>query len=1709
MKRILTFVVLSVCLSALCGALTQNTVYSSDTYENPSMLASEGQSVLPSAEDKITIGDALAVICRGYAVAKGVESAENESFDVLCEYVKLHGDFDGFSFGDKDRYIFRYELAQLIAGLFDEQYFEKINSISSLPDVDCDEAYSSDVLMLYNAGLFTGIDGYGTFCANDLVTYGEFFSVMERLAVEEKRKKLSLDDYGDREMAAYLIDDKNMLRTVRNVSYIASGWKYENPSVTIGKKTDYSTNVLTDISSFDKVTIRKEVVTTDNGSLGFECLYNTSGNGSRVYFEDLDGDLLFEVSHENGKFFVTGKNKNSTGYAFASGNVRLCAQIDLDRRLVRIVINNTDCGLYSLGSASDLSRVCISTTDEDVLNISVSSVFLYRNYRVADTFRTYIADEVPYDWDAAGDVSVVVQNSDMDKYNMRIVGEGGAEKSFYSLTDRLVFSAYVRVTENQKVRAVLSGGSDSFTINAENGVFTTDKGALRAYTDGVWQQIRIEADTNKGKATVKINGKDCGEFDFDMSFVDTVTFLTEGEGVFEFDDVYVYNVYDYVDYCPEPVPVNDDEWYSCMSICSLWREGTHYGWDCISPYEDLTPVTGYYDEGIPESMDWEIKFMAEHGYDYQRFCWYYGGHNENIKKPRLCDAAIHEGYFNARYSHMLDFSLMWENAGSKGTKDEFYNNIWPYWVDWYFTDDRYFCIDNKPVLTIYSYNSFIEIMGGNDGAKECIDFMESELKKLGFDGMILYASNAGANADTNEMLSLIGFDSKAAYHFDEPAYNIDYQKLRMEAETEAGGIHFTPSCGIGFNDIGWTETRTPLASAEDFEEILRWSRDVYLKSYEEQGITDWRAKSVMTNTWNEFGEGHYVFPTSLNGFGYMDAHRHVFSSVADTDDSQHYDVYPTINQKKRLGFLYTTRNIPLRKLQYDDGLEDDSKIYVPVKEWDFEKPSDCYMWGALAKTTDPVYDENEKALVGATTTNDGHIKMMEFKENRFDADECDYLHVKMKIMNPAATMCSFYFKNEGDLQWTAQRGDDFQIIADGNYHDYYVNLKTLTTWTGEIAELRFDPLNVAGEYAIKKIEFLQLDRTDCFRFNVDTDEFVFNEHEYLLSDDGVYVYANPTSGFYSANLLYYEWNRWDEKLFIRSAGGTEFEFTVGSNKALVNGEWKEFDIAVSMYDGLPLLPITFIYENSGHSYKRDGKKIEISLRSDDSSLIISSRVPNEYEFNLAGDNEGWSISGALGGVSDGCLTVVSTHNGIRYDPQLTKIKQLIDSKIYTTATVRVKPEFYTQSSTDTSFSFFFTTSDDSTWNESKRVSQYSVNYKPDEEGFYTLNFDFTENPHWKSNVLQIRFDPPNREGKYIIDYIRLNADEEYLEQLEKDKLQQMQLEEKLSIADKGGAFHIENGDGEGEYNVSKYSRNGNIDVSIVNDELIDGNKALLVKNKNTDKMTWSYIDIPTRYKPGVTYTVEFDIRLVSDCHGNTDVSSDFSPNFRYADVIGGATKSMADHAVASKPVYTISSSDGWVHCYVTHTVSALSPSRTNDFFSLYVSPSEKDGVIYNYSYMLDNIKAYVTDNYYSFRKNGDSEGWQYYGSTGSVSGGFSVFTSKLTGTYYDPHMYKSGLEIDADKYKVVRVRFKPEFYDSQTETDFGIYFATDTETKLSESKTVRVDCASLKPDSEGFYVMDFDMSKNGLWDGTVNILRFDPPNRSGKFTVDYIYVDVE
>lgn len=153
-------------------------------------------------------------------------------------------------------------------------------------------------------------------------------------------------------------------------------------------------------------------------------------------------------------------------------------------------------------------------------------------------------------------------------------------------------------------------------------------------------------------------------------------------------------------------------------------------------------MLGYYDEGSAETADWEIKFLTEHGVDFQAFCWYADNRNAPLKTTRN-SIHLHDGFMNARYS---DKEVLHYLGGANGAHPEnsnaFRSYFVPFWIENYFKDSRYMVIDNKPVLLVFGINHFINDMGSNAACKTELDYLREEVKKLGFDDLIILASNA-------------------------------------------------------------------------------------------------------------------------------------------------------------------------------------------------------------------------------------------------------------------------------------------------------------------------------------------------------------------------------------------------------------------------------------------------------------------------------------------------------------------------------------------------------------------------------------------------------------------------------------------------------------------------------------------------------------------------------------------------------------------------------------------------------------------------------------------------------------------------------------------------------------------------------------------------------------------------------------------------------
>jgi len=514
------------------------------------------------------------------------------------------------------------------------------------------------------------------------------------------------------------------------------------------------------------------------------------------------------------------------------------------------------------------------------------------NWAADEAFSCTKAGELPAGW--TGDGAAVMDLPFMACHWKD--GESGFDRYAMDPVLRIGAGGFAKIPVDLK----LIPGDFAFEFDALIGADTDLTAAgvrlrgLYDYTPDVWYHFRFE--TVSGKTLLKLNGRKIADN------VPAKGFRIENRAVCSdllIDDVKVFALEYAEDYPAEPLMPKGKHSVVGINVCSLWHNGYHFGWECIDKCNDREPVLGYYDEGLPEVADWEIKYMVEHGIDFQAFCWYAETHGGPIRHPRN-EFQLRDGFKNARYSDRMKYCLIWEiqNAGRPHTLDAWKKYYVPYFIEHHFRDPRYLTLDGKIVLAIFGVWNFPSnrAFGSWKETKKAVKYLDSEVKKLGFKGVLLISSN-GADASHLEG----GIDANAAYNFGTEGYKVTVNKAsNLQRADDCGGLYAIPTISIGFDSLPWHGKSYPMMKPQDMKKVLEWCRDEYLPKYAAKGT--WQEKLYWLSTWNEYGEGTYMMPVKAKlGFRYLDVLREFFTSEK-ADPA--LNVRPTAKQQERLCNLY-------------------------------------------------------------------------------------------------------------------------------------------------------------------------------------------------------------------------------------------------------------------------------------------------------------------------------------------------------------------------------------------------------------------------------------------------------------------------------------------------------------------------------------------------------------------------------------------------------------------------------------------------------------------------------------------------------------------------------------------------------------------------------------------------------------------------------------
>ena len=315
------------------------------------------------------------------------------------------------------------------------------------------------------------------------------------------------------------------------------------------------------------------------------------------------------------------------------------------------------------------------------------------------------------------------------------------------------------------------------------------------------------------------------------------------------------------------------------------------------------PLWGYVDEADPTVMEMQIEQALKHGVNVFIYDWYWYDN-----RPFL-ENCLNDGFLKANNSGDMKFYIMWANHDAGYTWDyrlssgqdvpvwrgavteEQFKIIGKRWIDQYFTKENYYKIDNKPVVSIYDLDNFINGLGGIERAIDNMNWLQNEAKKAGLDGVHiqlikwgddpvnLSGVDGGATALVPELAKKMPFDSLTHYQFIHFTYlTEDYTRIVELAEKEWAktakefDIPYYPHVSIGWDNNLRFEDYKPTIFLDNTPEKFKVALEK-AKAFSDENC---KCPLITINSWNEWTENSYLEPDDLNGYGYLEAVKSVF-----------------------------------------------------------------------------------------------------------------------------------------------------------------------------------------------------------------------------------------------------------------------------------------------------------------------------------------------------------------------------------------------------------------------------------------------------------------------------------------------------------------------------------------------------------------------------------------------------------------------------------------------------------------------------------------------------------------------------------------------------------------------------------------------------------------------------------------------------------------
>ena len=342
------------------------------------------------------------------------------------------------------------------------------------------------------------------------------------------------------------------------------------------------------------------------------------------------------------------------------------------------------------------------------------------------------------------------------------------------------------------------------------------------------------------------------------------------------------------DYVPEPKRVDTAPYEIGAFIFPAWGRDFPYSWHTDwshAPWRK--PVLGWYDEAEPETMDWQIKHLAENGISYVSVDWYWS--RGKIRREKQWP----ERFQKAKWRKYLKWQVNWCNESnpisgiSRHTLKD-HEAVTRFWIERYFSDPQYRRVNGMPSVMVFLARNLKAACAPGVTTRDYFALSQKLAREAGYKG-IWFETTCGDNED-RETLDFIrscgvhavgqygywgrgvkgvpvAFDGSRSY---KDIAATSYGHWMRVHQGLAGDVRIIPSLSTGWDNMPWqgeTGWRMTDINAKDFRRICEDGK----RFSDETGV-----RTLCLGALDEWGEGEIGYPNAEHGFGFFEAVRDTF-----------------------------------------------------------------------------------------------------------------------------------------------------------------------------------------------------------------------------------------------------------------------------------------------------------------------------------------------------------------------------------------------------------------------------------------------------------------------------------------------------------------------------------------------------------------------------------------------------------------------------------------------------------------------------------------------------------------------------------------------------------------------------------------------------------------------------------------------------------------